>query len=552
MSGNEFGDFQTPRGLAAEVLRTLPRRNWARILEPTCGVGNFLHEAARLFPAAHLMGVELQAEYASAALASGARILERDIFKMRLDRELPWRGNGPLLVVGNPPWVTNSQLARLESRNRPVRENLRNLSGYDAMTGSSNFDIAEYIWLKLITDLRHHSPTISLLCKTQVARGVLQYCAQFDLPVSAASLHVIDARKWFGVAVDACLFTLEVNRGETAYVCSVYDSLDSAEPSRSFGVVDGRLVADIGAYAKAVDGSCPIEWRQGMKHDAAAVMELVHDDRPRTRDGEAVEIEDDYLYPLLKCTDVFRGRTGLRKWVIVPQKAFGEDTRSLERVAPKLWAYLSDNADVLDGRKSSIYRSRPRFSVFGLGEYSFAPYKIAVSGLHKSPEFRLVGPIAGKPVFFDDACYLLPFWDRLEAAAVAALLRTDPVKAFFRTLTFWDAKRPITKKLLRRIDLAAVAAAVDTEEVLKTAEKLLKTPEPSLPETFARMTAQWASAEQEGVVGVGVDAVAGFAEEGGQAAVGALDVGAGGGGVAAADRGAVVEVEAPGGPGDVR
>lgn len=493
-AGEEFGDFQTPRALAAQVLRTLPRRNWSRILEPTCGVGNFLHEAARLFGDAQLMGIELQADYAGAALASGARILERDIFAMRLDQELTWRKNGPLLVVGNPPWVTNSRLARLESRNRPVRTNLKNLSGYDAMTGSSNFDIAEYIWLKLITDLRRHSPTISLLCKTQVARNVLQYCAQFGLPVSSASLHVIDARRWFGVAVDACLFTLEVNRGRTAYVCPVYDSLDSTRPVRSFGVVDGRLVADIGAYAKGVDGACPIEWRQGMKHDAAAVMELVHDDGPRTRGGEAVEIEDDYLYPLLKCTDVYRGRTGLSRWVIVPQKTFGEDTRSLERDAPKLWTYLSNNGDALDGRKSSIYQNRPRFSVFGLGEYSFAPYKIAVSGLHKSPEFRLIGPVAGKPVFFDDACYMLPFREPAEAAAVAALLRTEPVRALLRALTFWDAKRPITKKLLRRIDLAAVADAVDTGEVLRTAERFLGAPEPSLPEVFARLRARWASA----------------------------------------------------------
>jgi hypothetical protein len=490
---NEFGDFQTPRALAAQVLRALPRRSWSRILEPTCGVGNFLHEAAGLFAGAHLMGVELQPGYASAALASGARILERDIFTMRLDRELTWRDDGPLLVVGNPPWVTNSQLARLESRNRPVRTNLRNLRGYDAMTGSSNFDIAESIWLKLITDLRRHSPTIALLCKTQVARSVLQYCAQFGLPVSSASLRLIDARKWFGVAVGACLFTLEVNRGETAYVCSVYDSLDSARPTRSFGVVDGRLVADIGAYARGVDGSCPVEWRQGMKHDAAAVMELVHDDRPRTRDGEAVEIEDDHLYPLLKCTDVFRGRTGLRRWVIVPQRTLGAETRTLERSAPRLWAYLSANAAVLDGRRSSIYRSRPRFSVFGLGEYSFAPYKVAVSGLHKSAEFRLVGPIAGKPVFFDDTCYMLPFWDPLEAATVAALLRTEPVRAFFHALTFWDAKRPITKRLLRRIDLAAVAGSVDTAEVLNAAERLLDAPAPSLPQVFARLKAQWAS-----------------------------------------------------------
>lgn len=498
MPNNEFGDFQTPRPLAAKILEAIPQKGWASILEPTCGVGNFLHEAAKRNSGALLMGIEVQEEYYRQAMLTGANVLNRDIFSMRLDEDLPWKQGGPLLVVGNPPWVTNSQLSRLSSDNRPTRVNIRNLSGYDAMTGSSNFDIAEYIWLKLIAELQAQSPTISLLCKTHVARNVLQYCAQFKLPVSSATLHMIDAKKWFDVAVDACLFTIEVNQGTTSYTCALYESLDAAEPSRSFGIVNDRMVADVEAHRKSahVDGACPIEWRQGMKHDAAAVMELTHQDAPFTKAGEPVDIEDDYLYPLLKCTDVFRGRLALSKWVIVPQKTFGEDTKILAQRAPKLWEYLNKYASVLDGRKSSIYRNRPRFSVFGLGEYAFAPYKIAVSGLHKSAEFRLVGPVSGKPVFFDDTCYIMPFFDPSEAAITAALLHTEPARDFFRALAFWDSKRPITKKLLQRIDLGAVMKSVASDLVMQSAEKFLNDielcgEEPSLEEAYGRLKIQW-------------------------------------------------------------
>jgi hypothetical protein len=507
---NEYGDFQTPRELAAKVLAVASGgREWGRVLEPTCGVGNFLYEAAPLMDkGAQALGLEIQPDYGDSAKETKAEILLADIFSMDLGRDLPWNNAGPLLVVGNPPWVTNSQLTVLGSENRPERVNLKNLSGYDAMTGSSNFDIAEYIWLKLISELQSHSPTISLLCKTQVARNVLEHCSKLELPVSGAKLHLIDAKKWFNVAVDAALFTLRINDGPSAYSCELYDSLESAAPQRRFGVVDGRMVADMDAYVqgRAVEGACQIEWRQGMKHDSAAVMELVQAENGiRTSAGEPVKIEEEYLYPWLKCTDVFRGRLGLSRWVVVPQKKFGEETSGLAEKAPLLWEYLNLNAKALDGRKSSIYRNRPRFSVFGLGDYSFSQYKIAISGLHKTASFRLIGPMSDKPVFFDDTCYILPFGDPVEAAIVLGLLAAPAVQSLLRSLVFFDSKRPITKKLLQRIDLAAAANLTEQEVILDVAQPALdglgvSSERRYVLATLARMQARWA-----GEAGVNLD-----------------------------------------------
>ena len=39
----------------------------------------------------------------------------------------------------------------------------------------SNFDVAEAVWLKLARELAAEAPTIALLCKTSVARGILQF-----------------------------------------------------------------------------------------------------------------------------------------------------------------------------------------------------------------------------------------------------------------------------------------------------------------------------------------------------------------------------------------
>ena len=464
MPNNEFGDFQTPIELARALVNTLPRRQWTRVLEPTCGVGNFLSVLAKSHPDAERVGIEVQPEYAVAASVFG-RVITASIFDFDLARDIAWTSEpGPTLVIGNPPWVTNSQLSVLGSSNRPARANTDNARGIDAITGSSNFDIAEFIWIKLLAEFADHPVTVAMICKTQVARNILLHCARHGLPITGSTLRPIDAKKWFDAGVDACWFVVELGTGPTDHTAQMYPSMDSLRPSTRIGVVDGQLVADVDAYerSKQFDGISPLMWRQGIKHDASAVMELAENDGPRTKLGTSVDIEAGYLFPLFKCTDVYRDRLKVvSRWMIVPQSHTGDDTAQLADSAPKLWKYLTDNAGALDGRKSSIYRSRARFCIFGVGPYTFAPYKIAISGFHKVPQFRMVGPYDSRPAVFDDATYLLPFEDPAACAVAQALLTGQEATDLIAALAFWDSKRPVTKKLLQRIDLHAVACATD-------------------------------------------------------------------------------------------
>ncbi|HEY0169291.1 MAG TPA: hypothetical protein VGB75_19790 [Jatrophihabitans sp.] len=501
MPNDEFGDFQTPIKLARMCVESVVDRGpWKRVLEPTCGTGSFLEVAHELLSDAEAIGVELQEEHAREA-GRKATVIHRDIFGIDLASELPWAEDGPLLVVGNPPWVTIANLAVLESANLPVKENLKRLVGLEALTGASNFDIAEYIWIKLLRELQSQEPTIALLCKTQVARNVLEFSSQTGLPLESATIRRIDAKKWFGAMVDACLFTVTLRVGAANYVCDVYDALDAQLPSSTFGVVGGKFVSDVEAYRRygAVDGKSPLEWRQGIKHDATEVMELVDDSGPRQKSGQPVHIESDYLYPLLKCTDVFRDRLKPTKYMVVPMRSLAENTAELETKAPKLWAYLTRFGDKLDKRQSSIYRSRSRFCVFGIGPYSFSPFKVAVSGLHKQAEFRLVCPTAdGRPVVFDDTCYFLSFDSAEEASLVASLLRSKPAQATIGALAFWDSKRPITKRLLQRLDLAAIADLAVDEAVLEDALRLaaaqgIKLDPEALSSAYADRRLAWAN-----------------------------------------------------------
>ena len=45
----------------------------------------------------------------------------------------------PILVIGNPPWVTNSAMGLLGGSNLPSKSNFQRLRGLDAITGKSNF-----------------------------------------------------------------------------------------------------------------------------------------------------------------------------------------------------------------------------------------------------------------------------------------------------------------------------------------------------------------------------------------------------------------------------
>jgi hypothetical protein len=143
--------------------------------------------------------------------------------------------------------------------------------------------------------------------------------------------------------------------------------------------------------------------------------------------------------------------------VIVPQKSTGDDTRSIRTLAPRTWDYLISHAEKLDQRKSSIYTNRPRFCVFGVGEYSFAEWKVAISGMYNNSRFVVVPPHHGKPVILDDTCYSIACSCEEECRLIGELLNSETCQKFLRSMVFLDSKRPITVDVLRRISIVALA-----------------------------------------------------------------------------------------------
>jgi len=476
----EFGDFQTPRALAARVCKVLAGRgvNPASIVEPTCGEGTFLIAAIEEFPEARsALGLEINPLYAARAESAlsgreggvSVSILRGDFFTA------DWRLvlaplPDPLLVIGNPPWVTNAGLGVLGSSNLPNKSNFQGHAGLAAMTGKSNFDISEWMLIKLLDLLKGRCATLAMLCKTAVARKVLSHLWRNDVELADSTIYEIDAAAAFDVNVHACLLVCSLGEAPRSSDCAVYAGLDSREPAATIGFRCGRLVSDVCRFARLqhLRGKEVYRWRSGVKHDCGKVMELREEGtRYRNGLGELVDLESEYLYPLLKSSDVAAGRDAVpRRWMLVTQTRIGEDTSRIGERAPKTWSYLVSHGKHLDKRASSIYRRQPRFAVFGVGGYSFAPWKVAISGLHKALRFAPVGAHKGKPIVLDDTCYFVPCQSKAEAEFVADLLNSQPANDFLEASIFWDAKRPITVDVLRELDLRKLARELGCEQRL--------------------------------------------------------------------------------------
>jgi hypothetical protein len=314
--------------------------------------------------------------------------------------------------------------------------------------------------IRLVKALRGKRATIAMLCKTGTARKLLRYGWQNDGRIASASLYQINAKAEFGASVDACLLVAHLGEAGPAEA-ALFESLHTSQPVRRIGLAGQDWVADIDTYQRLhhLEGLCPYQWRSGVKHDCAAVMELQPDadNVLRNKLGERVVIEPDFLYPLLKCSDLANGRRTPERMVLVTQKRVGDDTSMIASQAPCTWDYLTSHNSRFTARKSSIYKEGTPFALFGIGDYTFAPWKVAISGLHHHPRFMLVPPYKGKPVLFDDTCYFLSFSDEEEARVVADILNSEPSCALLEALMFDDAKRPITVELLQRLNLCAIA-----------------------------------------------------------------------------------------------
>lgn len=463
-----LGDFQTPLELAREVIAVVATTDGSisAVVEPTCGVGSFLMASIeKIGPAVSYYGFDIKPQYVEQCFTSVRSVAPKvqvecqDFYEMdwkAFFKELPER----VLVIGNPPWVTNASLGSMGGGNLPVKTNFQGHNGFAAKTGKANFDISEWMLIRLLEGLSGKQATLAMLCKTATARKVLRHAWRSKFDLGRSSVHLIDAARHFGVSVDACLLLTHTGVSRAEQRATAYKGLSFSCPVQTFGIVNGELVSDVDAFdeLKDLDGIEYRRWRSGVKHDAYRVMELEKvTDGYRNGLGETYSLEPDYVFPLLKSSDLANSRLAIQRYVLLPQSRVSDDTASIEALAPRTWNYLQAHVNWFDSRGSSIYAKRARFAVFGVGPYTFSPWKVAIAGLYKNLRFQAIGSLDGRPVVVDDTCYFFPCESQDEAEFFACLLNSETAMRFLHSLVFFDSKRPITIDTLKRIDLIKLA-----------------------------------------------------------------------------------------------
>jgi hypothetical protein len=481
----EYGDFQTNIDLANDVTKhlTLKKISTEIIIEPTCGKGNFIIASLQNFNhIENIFGIEIYKPYVWETKFNLINfflenpktkkpiisICHCNVFDFDFKEIATKFSNKNILIIGNPPWVTNSKLGSLNSLNIPKKSNFKNHSGLDAMTGKGNFDIAEFITLKMISTFQKMKGHLLLLIKNSVIKNIVFEQQKNQYEISSIEKYCIDSKKEFNVSVEASLFYCELN-AIPKFDCKEFNFYNRQSSYQRFGWLNEKFVSNIDTYnnTKEIDGECPFIWRQGLKHDCSSVMELDKINGHYINGlNEEIKLEEELVYGILKSSDLKNTViTQTRKFTIVTQRKVGQETKYIKYDYPKTYQYLIDHQANFDARKSSIYNNKPLFSIFGIGDYSFKPYKVAISGLYKTFHFTLILPQGTKPVMLDDTCYLIGF-DKIEFAVYALiLLNSNITMQFLQSVTFADAKRTFTKDVLMRINLLELAKTINKKNL---------------------------------------------------------------------------------------
>ena len=169
--------------------------------------------------------------------------------------------------------------------------------------------------MQLIHEYRDSQAYVAMLCKTSVARKVFQELKRLQIGFKQCELLEFDARKVFAIDASACLLLIELDPEATSSPnsCTVYNWQPPQEPQRQYncGYLNGRFYSQLPCDQEATtsaaapyefDGTCCLPWRQGIKHDCAALMELTLDAHGNFTNGlkEPVQVESEYIFPLVK------------------------------------------------------------------------------------------------------------------------------------------------------------------------------------------------------------------------------------------------------------
>lgn len=375
------------------------------------------------------------------------------------------------LIVGNPPWVNWESLPQ-EYRDKTTdiwrRYDLFEHTGLRARLGSAKDDISVLMtYVAIDKYLKNEGRLCTVITQTlfkTVGGGegfrrfrlgkkgipfrVLQvddmtelqpfdsatnrtavfFCQKGDVTKYPVEYHVWKKKEKGSIAVDL-EWEEVVRKTATRYLKA--QSIDGSPQGSWISARPKALKAlknVVGeAHYQARAGSCT--WLNGAywgRIEAAkrGCVKFSNLDDVGKTEVEAVEaeIESDLVYPLLRGRNVKRWGSDRTAYILVPQDpkqpSKGIAQTVFQSKFPKASAYLSKFKHQLESR--SGYKKylkpvgEPFYSLYNVGPYTFAPYKVVWKEQSSEFECAVVSSVDGKVVFPDHKLMLVPFQDESE------------------------------------------------------------------------------------------------------------------------------------------
>jgi len=254
-------------------------------------------------------------------------------------------------------------------------------------------------------------------------------------------------------------------------------------------------VAHAGCYTGGLNG---VFWVDILdkRPDGLVVVSNITEGAKKKVESIQMAIEPDLLYPLLRGRDVKRWQAKSSAYILMaqdPDERCGIDEKKMKTDYPKTYLYLKRFEAALRARaayKRYFGEDAPFYSMFDVGDYTFAPYKVVWPWISIGIRAAVIGECDGKSVCPEHNTSFVDLWTEDEAHFICALLNSAigdfAIRAFYSgggggiaspgvlqniRIPKFDPANKIHQKLASFSQNAHQAAAAGDEEGLKKLEQ---------------------------------------------------------------------------------
>jgi SAM-dependent methyltransferase len=389
-------------------------------------------------------------------------------------------------VAGNPPWVNWESLPaeyRQETASLWLVHNLFTHKGFDAILGKAKDDISVLLTYVALDNYLEEDGRLGFVITQSVFKtaGGGQGFRRFQLgdgtPIGVVAVDdMVDLQPFEGASNRTAVVILQrgrktrypvpynlwrktatgqrvpedVSLEEVLPMCAVRQFVAQPVDAKDIASawITGRRQA-LQAVNKLLGTSNYVgragvcTWLNGVywlevvaqRPDGLLVVSNLTEGAKREVENVQAAVEPDLLYPLLRGRDVGRWQAKPQAHILVTHeagmglKAMPEKDMAIR--LPKTYAYLKRFESEL--RQRSGFRryfkdSDPFYSLFNVGDYTFAPYKVVWREQAAGLTVAVVEPRADKVVMPDHKLMLVDCQDRNEAHYLCAALNSSPAQ----------------------------------------------------------------------------------------------------------------------------